>query len=324
MPRLRVMTYNVRYFGHGTRGVFSTRDGVRRIADAIASMSPLCDLIALQEVEHRSLRSALVTWHPKEERNQLAACMSELAHALDRRGVTDRYEPHYFPAHRYTLAPGADLYTTGLAMLVGPRLAVVSEDESRIEDITHRRGAKALKQTRIVSHLALRVRDAHREGLGPLQTEEADLDVFNTHLSLPGPFYKEFWTGDARMGYGPNQLAEANRLLEAMRQRRRSSRTVLMGDFNSLPDSPVDRLFQEEGALVDALAATKGLETTGRNRWATAGFMTMRMAIDRIYSCPGVRWLDFEESVPFAEPGRFAGLSDHVPIVGRLQLERCR
>lgn len=247
--------------------------------------------------------------------------MHELDDALARRGVPDRYEAHYFPAHRYPIAPGADLYTTGLAMLVGPRLRVVSEDESRIEDITHRRGARALKQTRIVAHLALQLRETQdaRETAGA--SGAADLDVFNTHLSLPGPFYKEFWTSDARMGFGPNQLLEAQRLLDAIEDRKRSRRTVLMGDFNSLPGSPVDRLLREEAGLLDALAETNGLPENERNRWPTAGFMAMRMAIDRVYSSSAVRWTDFEESAPFASPSRFDGLSDHVPIVGRLELE---
>ncbi len=51
------MSYNVRYFGHPVRGVFSTRRAVRKIAQRIAGLDPLPDLVCLQEVETRSLRA---------------------------------------------------------------------------------------------------------------------------------------------------------------------------------------------------------------------------------------------------------------------------
>lgn len=318
MTSLRLMTYNVRYFGHGTGGLVSTRAGMRRIAEAIADMAPLCDVIALQEVEEQSLRSALVTWHPTERKRQLSEWMTDLGRALEQRGVTERYDAHYFPAHRYALAGTTHLYTTGLAILVGPRLEVLAEDQSRIEDITHRRGAKALKQTRICAHLTLRLRDGARDDAKARAA--GDLDVFNTHMSLPGPFYPEFWSGPARMGFGPNQLHEAQRLVSAIERRRRSPRVVLMGDFNSLPASPVDRLLCEAG-LRDALATKMGFDDAGRTGWSTAGFLRMRMAIDRIYSSESVAWTDFEGSAPFEARSPFDGLSDHVPIVGRMLLE---
>jgi len=314
------MTYNVRYFGHGTRGLASTRAGVRRIAEAIASVSPRCDVIALQEVEAHSLRSSLVTWSPEEPTSQLAEWMRALDRALEDRGVAERYEAHYFPAHRYEIAPGTYLYTTGLAMLVGPRLEVVSEAASPIEDITHRRGAKALKQTRICAHLALRVRAKHRENLEESAPGVADLDVFNTHLSLPGPLYHEFWRSRERMGHCPNQRIEASKVIDAIRARRRSSRVLLMGDFNSLPGSPVDRELQAAGELIDGLGATRGLSVEQRSEWATAGFLHVRLAIDRIYASRAVRFVDFEGSVPFEEPSPFDGLSDHVPLVARFDI----
>ena len=129
---------------------------------------------------------------------------------------------------------GADGKIVGLAILVGPRLEVLAEDQSRIEDITHRRGAKALKQTRICAHLTLRLRDGASDDAKARAA--GDLDVFNTHMSLPGPFYPEFWSGPARMGFGPNQLHEAQRLVSAIERRRRSPRVVLMGDFNIAPE----------------------------------------------------------------------------------------
>jgi endonuclease/exonuclease/phosphatase family metal-dependent hydrolase len=320
MPRLRAMTYNVRYFGHGTRGLASTRTGLRRIAEAVADITPHCDVIALQEVEAHSLRSSLVTWSPDEPTSQLTEWMRALDRALEERGVAERYEAHYFAAHRYTIAPGTYLYTTGLAMLVGPRLEVVSEDASPIEDITHRRGATALKQTRICAHLALRLRSEHRDGLPEPPSGGADLDVFNTHLSLPGPFYPEFWRGSERMGHGPNQRIEASKVVDAIRARRRSSRVLLMGDFNSLPGSPVDRQLQAAGDLVDGLGVTRSLTLEQLSDWATAGFLHVRMAIDRIYASRAVRFVDFDGSVPFEDTSPFDGLSDHVPLVARFEL----
>jgi endonuclease/exonuclease/phosphatase family metal-dependent hydrolase len=316
MPRLRLMTYNVRYFGHTTRGVVSTRRGIRQIADTIAALDPLVDILCLQEVEADSLRSSLVTWRPAPlgRPTQLEALMRDLDRALAARGEKERYVASYFPAHSYRLTQQTSLYTTGLAILVRERHAIVhdSVQARRAVDITHRRGAKALKQTRICAHLTVRA----AEGGG-------SIDVFNTHMSLPGPFYPQFWTRRERFGFGPNQVLEARRLLEAIRHRRSADHMVLVGDFNSLPGSPVDRVLRQEGGLVDALATAKGLTGERLRDWFTAGFMSKRMNIDRIYSSQGLQWLDFEGSRPFDEQhGRpsFAGLSDHVPIVGTMHL----
>jgi len=299
------MTYNVRYFGHGTRGVASTRAGVRRIAKGIASLSPLADVICLQEVETRSLRSALCT----RKMTQLDVLTAELDAQLTRRGIVERYQATYFPAHEYRLTQRTKLYTTGLAVLVRPRLRIVDHNARSPQDITHRRGARSLKQTRVCAHIAL-----EHDTLGAL-------DVFNTHMSLPGFFYPEFWLGEARLGFGPNQLREARRLVETIEHRKRCDNVVLVGDFNSLPDSPVDQLLRARAGLVDALAVRHGAASARQH--ATAGFSRLRMNIDRIYSSPSVRWLDFDGTHPFGDKlprNRFAGLSDHAPLLGRLEL----
>jgi len=58
MPRpLRIVSYNVRYFGHGTRGLVSTRGAMERIAGALAALDPLPDLVCLQEVDRNVRRS---------------------------------------------------------------------------------------------------------------------------------------------------------------------------------------------------------------------------------------------------------------------------
>src|SRR3954463_3825877 len=81
---LRVLTYNVRYFGHATRGIASTGPAFRRIARSLAALDPLPDLVCLQEVETQSLRSTTANrlWHPAE--TQLDRVMTELHAALAR------------------------------------------------------------------------------------------------------------------------------------------------------------------------------------------------------------------------------------------------
>ena len=60
----------------------------------------------------------------------------------------------------------------------------------------------------------------------------------------------------------------------------------------------------------------------GNTPKTTAGFMHMRMHLDHIFSGGGVRWLDAEETRPFGDTrSRFHGLSDHMPLIARFQLE---
>src|SRR5262247_3772092 len=103
MPSLRLMTYNVRYFGHGTRGLASTSDAISRIAQSIAALEPLPDLVCLQEVETQSIRSSTIArpWHPGE--TQLDRLMTELHAELALGHKRDKYRAYYFPAHTYRL-----------------------------------------------------------------------------------------------------------------------------------------------------------------------------------------------------------------------------
>ena len=57
--QLRVLSYNVRYFGHALKGLLSTRSSKRVIAEGLAALDPLPAVICLQEVEKASLRSRL-------------------------------------------------------------------------------------------------------------------------------------------------------------------------------------------------------------------------------------------------------------------------
>ena len=193
------MTYNVRYFSHGTRGLAATARSMKGIARAIARLDPVPDIVCLQEVETASLRANLA--HPRRapDETQLSRLMSFLHQAIEESGKVDRYEAYYFPAHTYSLTKATNLYTTGLAILAHSDFRVAHHNAVRPADITHRRLklVKGLKQTRISAHL----RFTHKSG-------EA-IDVFNTHLSLPATWTRKFWLSRNRMGHGENQLEEA-------------------------------------------------------------------------------------------------------------------
>jgi endonuclease/exonuclease/phosphatase family metal-dependent hydrolase len=308
MPPLRLMTYNVRYFGHGTRGLASTSDAISRIAATIARMEPLPDLVCLQEVETASIRSNSMArkWHPDE--TQLDRLLTELHAALAHGKKPERYAAYYFPAHTYRLTERTNVYTTGLAVLALDGFDVTHHNAARPHDITHRRRVTRLKQTRICAHLAFRHRSGHI------------FDVFNTHLSLPNWFTKEFWTGEARMGFGANQLAEAKTLADFVQSERRGDHFVVLGDFNALPGSPVDRYLREERGLVDAFAKVARLSHRQARNWPTAGFLNLRMHLDHIYASDSIEWLDFAGTHAFGREGPFMGLSDHVPLIARCRL----
>jgi endonuclease/exonuclease/phosphatase family metal-dependent hydrolase len=177
--------------------------------------------------------------------------MVKLGHELRVRGVSDRYEAFYFPAHTYRVLAGQNFYTTGLAIIVRNTLRAEWSNTSAPEDITHRRvhAVRKFKQTRICAHL--RVRNVAGEAF----------DVFNTHLSLPTTFSRAFWTRDNRMGYGPNQLEEARNLVRFVARESASNRVVVVGDFNALPGSPVYQHVQRTGALQDPFASLHSLST---------------------------------------------------------------
>jgi endonuclease/exonuclease/phosphatase family metal-dependent hydrolase len=302
---LRLMTYNVRYFAHGTRGIVTTGGAFTRIARALAALSPTPDIICLQEVETQSIRASTMNprWHPEE--TQLERILAELHTALAAAGKPERYIAHYFPAHDYRLTRRTSIYTTGLAILARADLKVIHHNVERPHDITFRRMNKNLKQTRICAHLAF-------EHGGEV------FDVFNTHLSLPGFLYKQFWAGHARMGFGPNQLEEARVLADFVERERRGKRFVIVGDFNTLPGSTVDTYLREERGLVDTLAHHHQWDVRQARAFATAGFLRLRMHLDHIYASDGLRTLDFDDTHAFGVKGTFAGLSDHVPLITRI------
>ncbi len=310
---LRILTYNVRYFGHATRGIASTRRAMLRIAEAIAGLVPLPAIVCLQEVETRSIRSTVA--HRGGE-TQLERFMQMLSAALTAAGKPDGYDAYYFPAHAYRISPGVHAYTTGLAILAHENFAVDHHNAEMPHDITHRRlhPIRRFKQTRICAHV--RFRDREQSGRDPI-------DVFNTHLSLPSTLTRAFWTEPRRLGWGPNQIEEARNLARFVERERTSSRFVVVGDFNALPGSPVYRCLVDEHGWIDAFAQRYRFSVDEIAGWPTAGFLRMRMHLDHVFAGAGLKWLDFDDTHPFGDPtAPFHGLSDHMPLVARCRVVR--
>ena len=96
---LRIVSYNVRYFGHAVRGLASTRAGKRGIARAIASLGEVPDVICLQEVETSSLRSNIGRPRPHPGQTQLESFMERLAGAYAERGMAMPFVAYYFRSY---------------------------------------------------------------------------------------------------------------------------------------------------------------------------------------------------------------------------------
>lgn len=288
---LSLITWNVRYFSHGLKGLRATKAGIRRAADAVAQARP--DLLALQEVEQTSLRGGI-------RAPQLARFVDALHAASDAHGHGQRWTALYFPAHHYRLPRGPALTTAGLAILVARPLRVVDHNATEPDEITHVRLPRLAryKQRRIAAWARI-------------DTPGGPLDLVNTHLSLPA-FFESGPDLPSAMGHGSNQLHEAHALLEVV-DRRTAGPTVVVGDFNSAPDSPVHRVLTGRG-LVDAFAHTVSAERAAAR--ATAHFGPRSMHIDHVFTTPDLRWLGFEPDHGRAD--RFHGLSDHRPKWGHL------
>jgi endonuclease/exonuclease/phosphatase family metal-dependent hydrolase len=281
---LTLMTWNVRYFGQKTGGLRATKRCMTDIAAAIAAMDPIPDVLALQEVEDRSLRGGL------SDVGQLDRFRGALHTALHAAGSDRRYQSLYFPAHRYSLPAVPPLYTTGLAVLVREGITIEHSEVAEITAVRLPVFAK-LKQKRIVAHVRLS-RGGDR------------LDLFNTHLSLPAFFEGSPHTVPARMGSGSNQLTEIQAVLAMMARREDVLPTVVVGDLNSLPGSPVHQALIAAG-LADVFA--------DQGELSTARFAHLRMHLDHIFATPGIEWSS--RTVP-GEP--LASLSDHSPKVGTI------
>ena len=309
-PPLRILSYNVRYFGHALKGLASTRASERAIASRIAALDPVADVICLQEIETISLRSRLAYRQPRPEETQFEAFMAEMERAFRRRGHSFPYDGFYFRAHVHQIR-NVPITTTGLAILVNARrLKVESHNAESPHHITHHHVEmlKERKQTRICAHMRIRDRSGR------------SLHVFNTHLSLPTPFARGFWKAGGRMGLGVNQLHEARTLVSFVRRRAGGEPFVVCGDFNSAPGSPVFRYLTRRARFRSAQAELGLLDARDPRAFPTAGFMRLRMHLDHLFDGGGVTWVDLHGTAPFGDrKSPFAGLSDHVPIIGRLR-----
>ncbi len=302
---MRVVTYNVRYFGHGLKGLASTATSKSRIAESIAALDPLPELIALQEVENRSLRAGVAHRHGHPAETQLDAFVRHLTAVFHRRGLVMPYRAWYFPAHVYGMGEFR-LYTTGLAMLVhAQKLHVISDNGQTPHHITHvaNPGLKKVKQTRIAAHLHLE--DVHGK----------KFHLFNTHLSLPTFWAREFWSQPAKMGHGANQLAEARSVAQYAQATAAGEPYLIVGDFNTAPATPVYQQLTRGEGLVGAQEQLKQIDLKDPRSFSTAGFMHLRMHLDHVFG-RGVDFTELNDTRSFSDlRNRFAGLSDHVPIV---------
>lgn len=310
MRPLRIVTYNVRYFGHAAKGLASTRVGKRGISQALAALHPLPDVVCLQEVETSSIRSNFGRPRTEPEETQLQSFMRYLDHAFSMQGREMPFEALYFRAHSYRLGE-ISLYTTGLAVLVNRNTLKIDRHNAESPfGITHYRVSrwKDQKQSRICAHIRLK------------DLDDRPIHVFNTHLSLPSPFAREYWSVKDKMGWGINQIREAERLIGFVHEQAASEPFVVCGDFNSLPGSPVFQLLSEEAGLVAPQLEFGQIDPSEPRLFPTAGFMRLRMHLDHIFSSSHLSWVDLADTHPFGSGGPFDGLSDHTPLIGRFAL----
>jgi endonuclease/exonuclease/phosphatase family metal-dependent hydrolase len=305
-----MVSYNVRYFGHALRGLASTRRPKLGIARAFAALDPLPDAICLQEVETISIRSRIAFRRGHADEPQLDSFMTALGDAFAAAGKPCPYKAFYFRAHAY--GPSRlPVYTTGLAMLVHlGRLQVIGHNQDQPHQIHHSGIVlwKNQKQTRICAHLTV----AH--GGRPVH-------LFNTHLSLPSPFAREFWAMREKMGYGRNQLKEAESLASFVKRHAADDPYLVCGDFNSAPGSPVYRYLTSDAGFRGAQETLGLIDLRSPRAFPTAGVARLRMHLDHFFAGPSVRWLDMEGTQPFGDKSSpFHGLSDHVPLIVRARL----
>ncbi|MDQ3262833.1 MAG: endonuclease/exonuclease/phosphatase family protein [Myxococcota bacterium] len=313
MPdRVRIVSYNVRYFGNALGGLASTPGIKRRIAHQLLSLDPLPDLICLQEVETLSLRSSLASRRSRPGETQLEQFMVRMNEKWDPSRGAFPYEAFYFRAHTYKVGELLPIYTTGLAVVVNTqRLKVEGHNAEAPDHITyhHTERFKDRKQSRICAHLQLR------------DSKGRPFHIFNTHLSLPTPFTKGFWSQKDKMGHGPNQVHEARSLVGFVKKHSGDDPFVVCGDFNSPPGSPVYRFLTEECGLCSAQQQLGQIDGVQPRAFPTAGFMHLRMHLDHLFSGGAVQWLDLEGTQAITDPRcAFKGMSDHVPLIGRFEL----
>ena len=325
---IRIVSYNVRYFGHSLRGLASTRTGKRAIARAIAAMTPLPHIVCLQEVETSSLRSTLAFRPERPEETQLESFMAELERAFDELDRPFPYEAFYFRAHANRIGTRA-LSTMGLAVVVDTNaLRVQHHNAGAPHRITHHhvRRFKDRKQARICAHLRVVVRGPNttNNSTGADDIQKGHLAYMETlhklgKLVAAGPLLDNTRARGVVI-YRVANVDEAKTLAAFVRTQSNGEPLVVCGDFNSPPGSPVYRFLTGEGGLVGVQSALGQIR--GRPReFPTAGFLSLRMHLDHLFCNTKVRWLDLDGTLPFGDRRNpFHGKSDHVPLIGRFEI----
>jgi endonuclease/exonuclease/phosphatase family metal-dependent hydrolase len=309
---LRIVSYNVRYFGHPLKGLASTGVSARGIAARIAALDPVADIVCLQEVESRSLRTRVCCPRAWRGETQLEMFLAELRDAFALRGATSPYVGLYFRADA-TRIRTLSVATTGLALLVNVRkLSIQAHNAEAPWQVTYRgaQGRWDRMQTRICAYARL----AGRCG--------RSLHVFNTHLSLPAPHARTlFWRLPERLGRAANQVHEARTLASLVRRHAAREPFVLCGDFNAPPGSPVFYHLSREAGFRSAHEDLGLLDRARPAARATFEVMGVRLHLDHAFCGGDAAWVDLHETPRIGDASNdFAGMSDHVPLIGRLRM----
>jgi len=308
---LRLISWNVRYFAHATRGITSTDGNLRRIASVLATMDPQPDIIALQEIDDVSVRSVVGRARGRARRGEPVSNFDRFLEQLNRQSLEaggHYYQAQFYPAQGHTR--NLPLYSTGLAMLYRSTLEHVDHNGHEPVDITHRRIARLarMKQKRICAW-------------SRFKNESGEVfDIFNTHLSLPAFLQRTSGETGGRFGEADNQMHEIDAVLGCIDSHGDLERTVLVGDFNAVPGSRVYNRVLEASGLRDAHADWLGAPPTEMMALPSAGFMNLRYRLDHIFSGPNVDFLDFHATAPYGKGHPWRALSDHAPLVGRFKL----
>jgi endonuclease/exonuclease/phosphatase family metal-dependent hydrolase len=310
MREFTVVSWNVRYFSHHTGGVFSTDRNVRLAAQAVGALRPQPDFIALQEIDNVGIRTALGRTlrrrqgQPAPQLDRFVSCLNE---ACTSQGGTP-YAVLFFPAHGHN--GRGHLMSSGLTVLYRSQFSVADHNAPSPYDITCRRLKRwgKLKQTRICAWARFELGGGNQ------------LNLFNTHVSLPAFLERSPDHAHGRFGEAVNQLQEVERLLTYVNSRRDDLPTLLVGDFNAAPDSSVYRRLVDGTEFRDAHAHHLGVPGRDMNGRPSAGLFRMRYRLDHLFCTQDVYFTSFSETLRHGENHRWKGLSDHTPVIGRFAL----
>ena len=254
-------------------------------------------------METRSLRSTLAF---RGTHTQLESFMAAFEGAFARANLAFPYDAFHFRAHTYQFR-STTLYTTGLAV-------IVNRNRLRVEGTTWEPPTPSPTTTWPGSGTASRAGSAPTCGSPGLGQS---FHVFNTHLSLPTPFTREFWTDEGEDGLRAEPAHEAKKLAGFVQGHANGDPFVVGGDFNSPPALAGVPLPVGRGGI-DRRPGVAEADRPVPRGFPTAGFFRLRMHLDHLFGGNGIRWVDIAGTEPFGR-GPFHGLSDHVPLIARFE-----